>query len=142
VLQEEKPEALAPYFDQWAGGPGQTRYETAGNEGIAKYAAKYPHCSRAYGAWAEDSLKAAKASGKPFCMSISFKAPHMLFTSDPIDFYPVDGHGDRQQCGKLLFLGFPSMMVDNETTLGISSWWQDKRSSSYWHSRGFCHRAG
>ena len=46
---------------------------------------QYPHCSRAYGAWAQDFLKAAKQSGKPFCMSISFKAPHLPSTPDPID---------------------------------------------------------
>ncbi len=85
VLQGEKFEALEPLFDQWAGGPGQTHYETAKNAGIAKYAAQYPHCSRAYGAWAQDFLKAAKKSGKPFCMSLSFKAPHMPYTPDPID---------------------------------------------------------
>jgi arylsulfatase A-like enzyme len=85
VLKGEKFEVLEPLFDQWAGGPGQTHYETAKNAGIAKYAAQYPHCSRAYGAWAQDFLKAAKQSGKPFCMSISFKAPHMPYTPDPID---------------------------------------------------------
>ncbi len=85
VLKGEKFEALEPLFDQWAGGPGQTNYETAKNKGIAKYATQYPHCSRAYGAWAQDFLKAAKQSGKPFCMSISFKAPHMPYTPDPID---------------------------------------------------------
>ncbi len=53
--------------------------------------AQYPHCSRAYGAWALDFLKAAKASGKPFCMSISFKAPHLPFTPDPIDLKLYDG---------------------------------------------------
>jgi arylsulfatase A-like enzyme len=85
VLQGEKFEAFAPLFDRWAGGPGQTFYETEKNEGIAKYAAKYPHCSRAYGAWAQDFFQAAKAEGKPFCLSISFKAPHLPFTPDPID---------------------------------------------------------
>lgn len=84
-LQGEKFEALAPLFDEWAGGPGQTHYDTAKNTGIAKYAAQYPHCSRAYGAWAQDFLKAAKKSGKPFCLSVSFKAPHMPYTPDPID---------------------------------------------------------
>ena len=54
VLQKNNFEGLAPLFDQWAGGPGQTFYETAKNEGIAKYAAQYPQCSRAYGAWAFD----------------------------------------------------------------------------------------
>jgi arylsulfatase A-like enzyme len=85
VLQDEPFEALAPLFDQWAGGPGQTFYETEKNEGIAKYADQYPHCSRAYGAWALDFMASAKQSGKPFCMSISFKAPHLPFTPDPID---------------------------------------------------------
>ncbi len=84
-LQNERYEALQPLFDQWAGGPGQTSYETGKNTGIAKYATQYPHCSRAYGAWAQDFLKAAKKSGKPFCLSISFKAPHMPYTPDPID---------------------------------------------------------
>jgi len=85
VLQGEKFDALAPLFDQWAGGPGQTFYETEKNTGIAKYAAHYPHCSRAYGAWAQDFLKTAKQTGKPFCLSVSFKAPHMPYTPDPID---------------------------------------------------------
>jgi len=84
-LQGEKFEALATFFDEWAGGPGQTFYETARNPGIAKYAAQYPHCSRAYAAWAADFLQSAKRSGKPFCLSISFKAPHLPFTPDPQD---------------------------------------------------------
>ncbi len=70
-------------FDWWAGGPGQTNYKTAKNKGIAKYAAKYPHSTRAYGAWAGDFIRAAKKTGKPFCLSISFKAPHLPFTPDP-----------------------------------------------------------
>jgi arylsulfatase A-like enzyme len=85
VLQGEKFDAFAPLFDQWAGGPGQTFYETEKNAGFANYAAQYPHSSRANGAWAQDFLKAAKASGKPFCLSVSFKAPHLPFTPDPID---------------------------------------------------------
>ncbi len=72
-----------PLFDVWAGGRGQTRYKTAQNPGIARHAKSYPHSSRAYAAWADDFLKAAKKSGKPFCLSISFKAPHLPFTPDP-----------------------------------------------------------
>lgn len=90
-LQGEKFEVLEQEFDVWAGGPGQTFYETAKNKGIAQYAAKYPHCSRAYGVWAQDFLKSAKSSGKPFCMSISFKAPHLPFTPDPIDMKLYEG---------------------------------------------------
>ncbi|MBI1249399.1 sulfatase-like hydrolase/transferase [bacterium] len=85
VLQEGGFDAIEPLFDRWAGGPGQTDYVTKKNKGIAQYADKYPHCSRAYGAWGADFLKAAKASGKPFCMSISFKAPHLPWIPDPID---------------------------------------------------------
>lgn len=69
-------------FDVWGGGPGQTHYKTANNPTIAQYAKEYPHSSRAYGAWAHDFIKSAKASGKPFCMSISYKAPHLPFTPD------------------------------------------------------------
>ncbi len=69
-------------FDMWAGGPGQTSYKTKENKYIAKYADNYPHSSRAYGAWAADFFEQAKQSGKPFCMSISFKAPHLPFTPD------------------------------------------------------------
>lgn len=91
VLQGEKFEAFEQEFDVWAGGPGQTDYVTAKSKGIAQYADKYPHCSRAYGAWALDFLKSAKGSGKPFCMSISFKAPHLPFTPDPIDMKHYEG---------------------------------------------------
>jgi arylsulfatase A-like enzyme len=85
VIEGEKFKAFEKEFDVWAGGPGQTKYRTDKNKGIAKYADRYPHCSRAYGAWAQDFLKAAKQSGKPFCMSVSFKAPHLPFEPDPID---------------------------------------------------------
>jgi arylsulfatase A-like enzyme len=85
VLDGEKFEVFEKEFDFWGGGPGQTSYETKRNPSIAKYADRYPHCSRAYGAWGQAFLKAAKQSGKPFCMSISFKAPHLPATPDPID---------------------------------------------------------
>jgi len=80
----EKIEKKLPvgYFDSWGGGPGQTHYTTAKNPTIASYADEYPHSTRAYGAWAGDFIEAAKASGRPFCMSISFKAPHLPFTPD------------------------------------------------------------
>ena len=91
MLQGEKFESLEPLFDQWADGPGQTLYETVKNRGIAEYATQYPHCSRAYGAWAQDFLKAAKQNGKPFCMSLSFKAPHLPYAPDPIDMKLYEG---------------------------------------------------
>lgn len=90
VLEGEPFEIFEHEFDRWAGGPGQTHYETIKNEGIRIYADRYPHCSRAYGAWGQDFIKAAKQSGKPFCLSISFKAPHLPATPDPIDWNLYD----------------------------------------------------
>ncbi len=70
-------------FDDWVGGVGQTDYATANNEYIKQYAAEYPHSTRAYGAWAGDFMDKAKVEGKPFCMSVFFKAPHLPFKPDP-----------------------------------------------------------
>ncbi len=91
VLDGEPFDALAAFFDRWAGGPGQTFYETEKNPGIARYAAEYPHCSRAYGAWAADFVHEAKRRNQPFCLSISFKAPHLPFTPDPQDLPRYEG---------------------------------------------------
>lgn len=78
-------------FDNWAGGYGQTSYKTANNKYMAKYAKKYPHSTRAYAAWAEDFIIEAKKTGKPFSMSISFKAPHMPFSPDQYFDYVYKG---------------------------------------------------
>lgn len=71
-------------FDFWVGGVGQTNYVTAKNKFLAKYAKKYPHCSRAYGAAGQDFIRQAKAEGKPFCLTLFFKAPHRPTTPDPM----------------------------------------------------------
>jgi len=71
-------------FDFWVGGIGQTNYATAKNKYLAKYAAKYPHSTRAYGAAGQDFIRQAKAAGKPFCLSLFFKAPHRPTTPDPM----------------------------------------------------------
>ncbi|MEP2169428.1 MAG: sulfatase [Polaribacter sp.] len=78
-------------FDNWAGGLGQTSYSTKKNKYMSKYAKKYPHSTRAYAAWAEDFIKEAKQTGKPFSMSISFKAPHMPFSPDKYFDYVYKG---------------------------------------------------
>lgn len=72
-------------FDKWGAGPGQTHYETAKSASMARYAKAYPHSSRAYGAFGRDFIKEAAGTGKPFCLSISFKAPHRPVTPDPVD---------------------------------------------------------
>ncbi len=70
-------------FDMWGGGPGQTNYKTASNKSMAKYADKYPHSTLSYGAFGQDVIKTAARRKKPFCLSISFKAPHRPVTPDP-----------------------------------------------------------
>ena len=72
-------------FDRWGGGPGQTHFETIKNKSMASYAKKYPHSSRAYGAFGRDFIQDCAKQNKPFCLSISFKAPHRPVSPDPVD---------------------------------------------------------
>jgi len=74
-------------FDAWGGGPGQTHYETAKNNSMKAYAKEFPHSTRSYGAFGRNFIEESAAGAKaatPFCLSISFKAPHMPDTPDPI----------------------------------------------------------
>lgn len=70
-------------FDRWGGGPGQTSYATRRNKSMARYADEYPHSTRSYGAFGRDFIRDAAKGDKPFCLSISFKAPHHPVTPDP-----------------------------------------------------------
>ena len=69
-------------FDKWGGGSGQTSYVTSRNKWMKDYAKKYPHSTLSYGAFGRDFIKEATKTNKPFCLSISFKAPHMPDTPD------------------------------------------------------------
>lgn len=81
---KEKPRLPEEAFDKWGGGPGQTSYATAKNPSMAAYAREFPHSSRSYGAFGRDFVREAAKSGKPFCLSISFKAPHKPDQPDPL----------------------------------------------------------
>lgn len=70
-------------FNEWRGGLKQTSFNTGSNFYIKDYKNKYPHATRAYGAWASDYIASRKNNNTPFCMSISFKAPHRPHTPDP-----------------------------------------------------------
>ena len=70
-------------FDRWGGGPGQTSYVTRKNKSIAQYADQYPHSTLAYGAFGRDFIRDAARQPRPFCLSISFKAPHRPVAPDP-----------------------------------------------------------
>jgi arylsulfatase A-like enzyme len=70
-------------FDIWASGGIQSKYETAQNELMAAYAERYPHSTLSYGAFGRDVIRQAAGQDRPFCLSISFKAPHRPWTPDP-----------------------------------------------------------
>lgn len=71
-------------FDRWGGAIDQSDYQTAKNEYMKRYADEYPHSTRSYGAFACDFIEEAQEIGKPFCLSISFKAPHAPRIIDPM----------------------------------------------------------
>ena len=70
-------------FDMYGGAKGQTSFKSAENPSMAKYAAKYPHSTLSYAAFSKDVMKKAISENKPFCLSISFKAPHNPPNPDP-----------------------------------------------------------
>ncbi|WP_372772237.1 sulfatase [Mangrovibacterium sp.] len=70
-------------FDIWGGAPGQSGYVTKKNSSMAKYAEDYPHSTLSYGAFGQDVIREAVKQNKPFCLSISFKAPHRPVQPDP-----------------------------------------------------------
>ncbi len=78
-------------FDRWGGGPGQTSYVTRQNKSMAEYADEYPHSTLSYGAFGRDFIRDAAKSEKPFCLSISFKAPHHPVEPDPKFDHVFDG---------------------------------------------------
>ncbi len=50
---------------------------------MAKYAEDFPHSTLSYGAFGRDFVLDAAKQDRPFCLSISFKAPHKPATPDP-----------------------------------------------------------
>lgn len=77
-------------FDFYVGWHGQTSYNTAKMPYLKKYADKYPHSSRAYGAATIDFMRESVQLETPFCMAVFYKAPHRPVQPDPMfdDIYP------------------------------------------------------
>ncbi len=69
-------------FDWWKGWPGQGYYQTIKNEFMVEYAEEYPHVSEALGAASIDFIKEYSNQKEPFCLSVSFKAPHSPVSPD------------------------------------------------------------
>ena len=85
-------------FDWWKGQPGQADYNTAKCEGLKHLADEYPHLTRALGKASEEFLDLAAASGKPFCLTIGFKAPHDPPKPDPL-FDPIYAETEFPRAG-------------------------------------------
>ncbi len=83
--EDEHPKMPEEAFERWGGGEGQTSYKTARNPSMASYAEDYPHATRSYGAFGRDFILEMAQADAPFCLSISFKAPHRPTTPDPVD---------------------------------------------------------
>lgn len=75
----DKAPAPAGEFDYWAGFTGQGQYFPKGEPG--------PHLTDIMGEQAREFLSASKP-GQPFCLSVSFKAPHVQ-DDDPRQFLPA-----------------------------------------------------
>src|SRR5262245_40726033 len=75
-------------FDYWRGFPGQGNYFDNGSR---------EHLTRRMGDQAVEFLRGAKA-GQPFCLSISFKAPHSQ-TEVPGREYPSDPRDEKLYAG-------------------------------------------
>lgn len=70
-------------FDFYGGAKGQTNYATSKNFSMKRFAKKYPHSTLSYGAFGKEVIRKSVEKKKPFCLSISFKAPHRPTTPDP-----------------------------------------------------------
>jgi arylsulfatase A-like enzyme len=81
-------------FDAWGGfaGHSQGSYDTAENAALAHYADEQPHVTRALGAFGRDFIREVEHDDRPFCLSVSFKAPHTPHDNiDPADRTLYDG---------------------------------------------------
>jgi arylsulfatase A-like enzyme len=79
-------DTVRPSFDWWAGWMDQGKYEITDNpdatEWFNKYGDKKEHTTHALGLLGQDFIRTAVKSGKPFNLSVSFKAPHGPFALD------------------------------------------------------------
>ena len=82
-----KADTVQPAFDWWGGWMGQGSYEVSENkEARAWFASRgdqKEHTTYALGMMGQDFVRKASQTGKPFCLSISFKAPHSPYHTDP-----------------------------------------------------------
>jgi arylsulfatase A-like enzyme len=90
-----KADTVQSAFDWWGGWMGQGSYEVSENkEAKAWFATRgeqKEHTTHALGLMGQDFIRKAKQFGRPFCLSISFKAPHSPYHTDPRYWDVYDG---------------------------------------------------
>jgi len=79
-------ETVKKSFDWWCGWLGQGNYDISKNkeaeEYIKLYGNKSEHTTYAMGLMGQEFIKKYAGGDKPFCLSISFKAPHTPYSTD------------------------------------------------------------
>lgn len=86
INNEESKETSMPkdLFDEWYGATGQGSYMPGDDGTFNGYENVYgsKHMTQFNGCQAIDFIKRANTLGKPFCLSVSFKAPHNPLTPE------------------------------------------------------------
>jgi len=79
-------ETVRPAFDWWGGWMGQGSYQVAENATAEAWHQEYgdrkEHTTYALGTMGADFVRESAADRQPFCLSISFKAPHSPYHLD------------------------------------------------------------
>lgn len=109
----------ASSFDKWWGYPGQGNYEIKTDGQVTG------HLTPLQGDQAIEFLEAAKAARKPFCLQISFKAPHIqdgrapYYIPDPADMplYADDRIPSPPLSDPAFFRSLPAFLRDTTTEL-------------------------
>lgn len=112
------------YFDVWNGFPGQGSYRVREDGTFNGYENKWNsiHLNEFMGHQAVEFIEKAKSANKPFCLSVSFKAPHAPF--DP-----------QEQFRKLYDIGeIPRMVNDSpEYYKKLPKAVQEKSRNAKWY---------
>ena len=122
-------------FDWWSGWLGQGSYAMEKNKEatayIEKYGTKKEHTTHALGVVSEDFIGTAVQTGKPFCLSLSFKAPHTPYWLDPryMDVYKEQQFPKPVSFGNTVVL--PEQAKTGRPFMKGKTWRKDYDSAMY-----------
>jgi len=110
---------VKPSFDWWCGWMGQGSYEMLKNKEAVEYHKTHEgeeeHTTYALGEMGAEFVSTHANANKPFCLSISFKAPHTPYAIDPryeqlysdTKFNKPENYGEGEQLSKNAQSGRP-----------------------------------